>query len=193
MAAPLAPRNAEWAWRSLETTRVRRSEKLIGAFYRNALALRLHALGYAIAPTRIGRLPGFEIAGYDRALLDAFSGRRREILAWLAAHGLPYTNASSMGVPSRQDQDPHSKESPSSRRDLAATTPPPLRRQYPGEIGSSRYRTLPRTSRGPSCVARRRRSGATSRATRLGAPTARAANPHLPRRSDPRRSSASFG
>ena len=141
--------NAEWAWRSLE--HALRREKLIGGFYATH-SRRLHALGYAIAPTRIGRLPGFEIAGYDRALLDAFSGRRREILAWLAAHGLPYTNASSMGVPSRQDQDPHSKESPSSRRDLAATTPPPLRRQYPGEIGSSRYRTLPRTSRGPSCA-----------------------------------------
>ena len=84
-------RNAEGAWRSLETTRLRRSEKLIGAYYRNALAQRLQALGYAIAPTLVGRIPGFEIAGYDRALLDAFSGRRREILAWLRALGLPYT------------------------------------------------------------------------------------------------------
>ena len=84
-------RNAEGQWRSLETTRLRRSEKLIGAYYRNALARRLHALGYAIAPTLVGRIPGFEIAGYDRALLDAFSGRRREILAHLQAHGLPYT------------------------------------------------------------------------------------------------------
>ena len=84
-------RNAQGAWRSLETTKVRRGEKLIGAYYRNALAKRLHALGYAIAPTLVGRIPGFEIAGYDRALLDAFSGRRREILARLKAHGLPYT------------------------------------------------------------------------------------------------------
>ena len=86
-------RNAEGAWRSLETTRVRRSEKLIGAYYRNALAQRLQALGYAITPTLIGRMPGFEIAGYDRALLDAFSGRRREILQMLEANGLPYTPA----------------------------------------------------------------------------------------------------
>ena len=84
-------RNAEGAWRSLETTRLRRGEKLIGAYYRNALARRLQALGYAIAPTLVGRLPGFEIGGYDRALLDAFSGRRREILARLKALGLPYT------------------------------------------------------------------------------------------------------
>ena len=56
-------RNAKGEWRSLETTKVRRSEKLIGAYYRNALALRLQALGYAITPTLIGRIPGFEIAG----------------------------------------------------------------------------------------------------------------------------------
>ncbi len=84
-------RNAKGAWRSLETTKVRRGEKLIGAYYRNALAQRLQALGYAIAPTLVGRIPGFEIAGYDRALLDAFSGRRREILDRLKALGLPYT------------------------------------------------------------------------------------------------------
>ena len=86
-------RNAKGEWRSLETTKVRRSEKLIGAYYRNALAQRLQALGYAITPTLIGRMPGFEIAGYDRALLDAFSGRRREILQMLEANGLPYTPA----------------------------------------------------------------------------------------------------
>ena len=86
-------RNADGAWRSLETTKIRRSAKLIGAYYRNALAQRLQALGYAITPTLIGRVPGFEIAGYDRALLDAFSGRRREILQMLETNGLPYTPA----------------------------------------------------------------------------------------------------
>ena len=70
---------------------LRRSEKLIGAYYRNALAKRLQALGYAIAPTLIGRMPGFEIPGYDRTLRDAFSDRRREILQLLEANGLPYS------------------------------------------------------------------------------------------------------
>ena len=41
----------------------------------------------------IGGVPGFEIAGYPRALLDAFSSRRREILAWLDKHGLPWSAA----------------------------------------------------------------------------------------------------
>ncbi|MCY4546737.1 MAG: relaxase domain-containing protein, partial [Defluviicoccus sp.] len=78
-------------WRSVEPTRIRRSAKLIGAYYRNELARRLQALGMAVTPRLIGRVPGFELAGYDRSFLDAFSGRRREILARLEKLGLPYT------------------------------------------------------------------------------------------------------
>ena len=87
--------NARGEWRSLETTRLRRSEKLLGAYYRNVLARRLQALGYAIVPTMVGRFPGFEIAGFERAHLEAYSRRRsrrrREVLEALAANGLPYT------------------------------------------------------------------------------------------------------
>ena len=86
-------RNAEGAWRSVEPTRIRRSVKLIGAYYRNELARRLQALGMAVTPTLVGRVPGFELAGYERSFLDAFSGRRREILAHLERLGLPYTPA----------------------------------------------------------------------------------------------------
>ena len=81
------------AWRSVEPTRIRRSAKLAGAFYRNELARRLQALGMATVPTMVGRIPGFELAGYDRSFLVAFSGRRREILAYLERLGLPYTPA----------------------------------------------------------------------------------------------------
>ncbi|MCY4591001.1 MAG: relaxase domain-containing protein [Alphaproteobacteria bacterium] len=86
-------RDQTGAWRSIETTEIRRAERLIGAFYRHELACRLQAMGYAIEPTMIGGVPGFEIAGYPRAMLDAFSSRRREILAWLDAHGLPWSAA----------------------------------------------------------------------------------------------------
>ena len=79
------------AWRSVEPTRIRRSAKLAGAFYRNELARRLQALGMATVPTMVGRVPGFELAGYDRSFLVAFSGRRREILAHIDRIGLPYT------------------------------------------------------------------------------------------------------
>ena len=84
-------RNAAGEWRSVEPTRIRRSAKLVGAYYRNELARRLQAHGMAVTPTLVGRIPGFELAGYARSFLEAFSGRRREILAHLERLGLPYT------------------------------------------------------------------------------------------------------
>ena len=86
-------RNRAGQWRSVEPTQIRRNVKLIGAYYRQELAHRLIEQGYRIESTMIGGVPGFEIAGYPRAMLDAFSSRRREILAWLDAHGLPYSAA----------------------------------------------------------------------------------------------------
>ena len=70
-------------WQSVEPTLIRRNAKLIGAYYRNELASRLVGLGFAVAPRLIGRVPGFELAGYGQDFLDAFSGRRREILRFL--------------------------------------------------------------------------------------------------------------
>ena len=86
-------RNRAGEWRSVEPTEIRRNVKLIGAYYRQELARRLIGLGYRTETTMIGGVPGFEIAGYPREMLDAFSSRRREILAWLDAHGLPYSAA----------------------------------------------------------------------------------------------------
>ena len=86
-------RNRAGEWRSVEPTAIRRSVRLIGARYRHELARELLGLGFRIEPTMIGGVPGFEIAGYPRAVLDAFSTRRREILAWLDAHGLPWSTA----------------------------------------------------------------------------------------------------
>ena len=86
-------RNRAGEWRSVEPTEIRRDVKLIGAYYRQELARRLIGLGYRTETTMIGGVPGFEIAGYPRALLDTFSSRRREILAWLDEHGLPYSAA----------------------------------------------------------------------------------------------------
>ena len=84
-------RNTSGEWRSVEPTTILRSQKLIGAFYRNELARRLQALGMAVSPTLVGRVPGFELAGYERSFLDAFSGRRREILEYLEQKELPCT------------------------------------------------------------------------------------------------------
>ena len=83
-------RNAAGDWRSVEPTKLLRGRKLIGAYYRNELARRLQSLGMAVTSTMVGNVPGFELAGYDKSFLDAFSGRRAEILAYLKEHDLPY-------------------------------------------------------------------------------------------------------
>jgi len=77
-------------WRSIETGDLKRNQKLIGAFYRNELARRLRQLGFSLAPSMIGRVPGFEIAGRDRGALEAFSSRRRDMLDYIAEKGWEY-------------------------------------------------------------------------------------------------------
>ena len=44
-------------------------------------------------PTLVGRMPGFEIAGYQRPMLDAFSTRRRELLDYMQKRGWKNTPA----------------------------------------------------------------------------------------------------
>ena len=91
-------RNAAGAWRSVEPTRISWNKKLIGAVYRNELARRLEALGMAVVPRLVGRVPGFELAGYSRAFVEAFSGRRLEIEAELKRLDLPYTAANTQAA-----------------------------------------------------------------------------------------------
>ena len=77
-------------WRSAEIGLLRRSEKLVGAFYRNELAHGLRKAGFALRPSMIGRVPGFEISGWPRAALEAFSSRRRQILDFIREKGWRY-------------------------------------------------------------------------------------------------------
>ena len=86
-------RNGAGEWRSIEATAIRRNRKLIGAHYRNELARRLEALGYETVPTMIGPVPGFELAGYDREVREAFSTRRRDILEDIRRRGGAYSAA----------------------------------------------------------------------------------------------------
>ena len=86
-------RGRDGAWRSAEFTSVERSKLLIGAYYRNELRTRLEDIGYATVPTLVGRMPGFEIAGYRKPVLDAFSTRRRELLDYMADRGWENTPA----------------------------------------------------------------------------------------------------
>ena len=82
-------RSAE-QWRSVEIGLLRRSERLIGAYYRNALARGLRRAGFALKPSMIGPIPGFEIAGWPREALEAFSSRRRDILDYIRERGWRY-------------------------------------------------------------------------------------------------------
>ena len=86
-------RGRDGDWRSAEFTSVERSKLLIGAYYRNELRTRLEEIGYATVPTLVGRMPGFEIAGYQRPMLDAFSTRRRELLDYMHDRGWENTPA----------------------------------------------------------------------------------------------------
>ncbi len=89
-------RNAEGAWKSADFIKVERARLLIGAHYRSELKRRLEALGYATEQTMVGSVPGFEIAGYDRATLKAFSTRRAEALAWVKERNLDDRSAAVM-------------------------------------------------------------------------------------------------
>ncbi|MCY4608619.1 MAG: relaxase domain-containing protein, partial [bacterium] len=89
-------RNAEGDWRSADFIRIERAKLLIGAHYRSELRRRLEALGYSTEQTMVGSVPGFEIAGYDRATLKAFSTRRAEALAWVKERNLDDRSAAVM-------------------------------------------------------------------------------------------------
>ncbi len=88
--------NAEGEWRSADFIKTERAKLLIGAHYRSELKRRLEALDYLTEQTMVGSVPGFEIAGYDRATLKAFSTRRAEALAWVKERNLDSGSAAVM-------------------------------------------------------------------------------------------------
>ena len=134
--------NAESAWRSADFIKLERSKLLIGAFYRSELKKRIEALGYATTQTMVGSVPGFEIAGYTKQHLKAFSTRREEALRWAREKNLDAT-ASVMQQAVLYTR--KRKEEPS-RAELAR-----LWRQRTGEMGLARDWT---TARGRSPMPR---------------------------------------
>ena len=68
------------SWGSLDMGPLGPARRLIGVQYRNELAARLRKLGYALRPSMVGQVPGFEIEGYSRALIVESSTRRTEIM-----------------------------------------------------------------------------------------------------------------
>ena len=80
-------RDPKGRWRSVDPIALHRNARLIGAYYRDRLARNLIAHGYSIVPAMAGRIPSFDIAGLGRELCEAFSMRRREILAYVEDRG----------------------------------------------------------------------------------------------------------
>ena len=79
-------KGADGKWRSMANEGLYARQKLIGMLYRSELAAGLARLGYGIEKTHAdGR---FEIAGVPRAAIEAFSTRRAEIEAAMAARDL---------------------------------------------------------------------------------------------------------
>ena len=79
-------RGEDGKWRSMANEGLYARQKLIGMLYRNELAAGLARLGYGIEKTHAdGR---FEIAGVSREAVEAFSTRRAEIEAAMAARDL---------------------------------------------------------------------------------------------------------
>ena len=73
-------------WRTMANEKLYASKMLIGALYRAELARGLESLGYRVEKTHAnGR---FEIAGVPRPTIEAFSTRRAEIEAAMAAQGI---------------------------------------------------------------------------------------------------------
>ena len=82
-------RGDDGKWRTMANERLYASKMLLGALYRSELAGELVRLGYGIEKTHAdGR---FEIAGVSREIIEAFSTRRAEIEAAMAARGLGST------------------------------------------------------------------------------------------------------
>ena len=80
-------------WKSIEPTELHRNRQLIGAYYLNELSMRLVGRGYSIVPAVSEFLPGFEMAGYDRRMRDAFSSRRKQMEGFADDNGWDHGKA----------------------------------------------------------------------------------------------------
>ncbi|TVQ47117.1 MAG: conjugative relaxase [Gloeocapsa sp. DLM2.Bin57] len=65
-------------WRSLSNDAIYTNQKLLGMVYQHKLACTVQQLGYQTIPLGNGQ---FEIVGYDKKELEAFSKRRQKILS----------------------------------------------------------------------------------------------------------------
>ena len=79
-------RRPDGAWRGLDPVEIYRSQSFASAVYRSELAREVRALGYGIRVT--GADGRWELEGYSREQVMAFSRRRQDIEQALAQNGL---------------------------------------------------------------------------------------------------------
>jgi conjugative relaxase-like TrwC/TraI family protein len=87
-----ATQSVDGQWRSLDGYQFFQAQREVGQFYRNELAVRAQALGYAIVPGKEGT---FELAGVPKEVLQEFSTRSAQVEQALADKGLTRDTASS--------------------------------------------------------------------------------------------------
>jgi conjugative relaxase-like TrwC/TraI family protein len=90
-----ATERKDGVWASIANEALFKNRKLIGAIYTSALAKELQALGFELEYKNDGH-GNFEIKGFERSALDAFSSRTKDIDAYLEKRGTtrddgPYT------------------------------------------------------------------------------------------------------
>ena len=79
-------RRPDGAWRGLDPVEIYRSQSFASAVYRSELAREVRSLGYGIKVT--GADGRWELEGYSREQVMAFSRRRQDIEQALARNGL---------------------------------------------------------------------------------------------------------
>jgi conjugative relaxase-like TrwC/TraI family protein len=79
---------ADGEWRAIEPRTLFQAQHLGTEVYRDTLAEHVQALGYEIVRDERGRHGEWELAGYDREVIMAFSQRRQEIERDLSDNGI---------------------------------------------------------------------------------------------------------
>ncbi len=87
---------ADGSWGSIDGRQLFRWKMAAGAVYRAELATRLTELGYGVERTDEKGL--FEIIGVPKSVRESFSGRRRDIVAAMQAHGVETSEAPALAA-----------------------------------------------------------------------------------------------
>lgn len=85
--ANVTQRASDGAWRALHNGEIYKRQHVLGTVFNADLRTRIEALGYATEPAHNARDGSFEIAGFSREAIEAFSSRSAEMRAALEAGG----------------------------------------------------------------------------------------------------------